>query len=264
MTCKNPLTLIKIGSNVLTTPSRLLDLNTLRELVKQISLLHALYDGQVLVVSSGAILSGAERLQITPTTVQEKQAAAAVGQILLMQEYAAMFEKKGIQIAQVLLTKQSLIERDSQQHIRNTIDTLLKHGVIPIINENDTVATEELDTRFGDNDQLSVHVSALLNVKQMIVLTDIDGLFHKNPKIHADAVLIKDIPVLNDQYLGMADHSKSSGGSGGMNSKLLAARQAQLKGIDVYICNGKTPGIIQKTLMDRTDGTHIHALQINR
>ena len=174
---------IKVGTNLLTTPEGKLDLNNLRDLTYQIADQINNHHKKVIMITSGSITCGSERLHLTAKTIPEKQAAAAVGQILLMREYLSFFGQKGLQAGQILLTKDGLENPTRSKNAVTTIKTLLKQKIIPIINENDSVATNEIkNSRFGDNDELSYLVAKLIKVDLLVTLTDIDGLYTGNPK----------------------------------------------------------------------------------
>jgi glutamate 5-kinase len=254
-----PIVVVKIGTNLLTTGNRRLDLNNLRELVNQIcdELDQRRY--QVVVVTSGAITCGAERMGFVPESIPEKQAAAAVGQILLMQEYTLFFGTRGYAVGQLLLTKDGLENPIVLQNTQNTLDTLLNHGIVPIVNENDSVATNEIGPKFGDNDELSAVVSRLVNASRLILLTDIDGLFTDNPKENSEAVLISGLEKITDDILEMARDRHNGRSRGGMRSKLKAAREASENGTEVIIANGRKPGIIESIQLGNPEGTKVAA-----
>ena len=233
---------IKIGSNILTDDRRQLDLNQLRHLVNQISFLRD--EGkEIILVTSGAIVCGAEALGIHPQTIEEKQASAAVGQVILMDNYQLFFEKTGYKVAQILLTRDALEDKQRAQFAQDTFSTLLGLGVIPVVNENDTVAVDEI--KFSDNDTLSAMVSLLVNVDVLIILTDIDGVFDKDPNAYPDATLLKTLHQIPPTMLeGMSSSSPSGKGRGGMRSKVEASQRLLETGIDVIIANGRRTNIL--------------------
>ncbi len=233
---------IKIGSNILTDDRRQLDLNQLRHLVNQISFLRD--EGkEIILVTSGAIVCGAEALGIEPRSIEEKQASAAVGQVILMDNYQLFFEKAGYKVAQILLTRDALEDAQRAQHAQNTFTTLLKLGVIPVVNENDTVAVDEI--KFSDNDTLSSMVSMLVKSDVLIILTDIDGVYDQDPNLHPDAVLLKTLHHIPQTMLeSMSSSSPSGKGRGGMRSKVEAANRLLQAGIDVIIANGRRTNIL--------------------
>lgn len=261
---KKSIVIIKIGTNILTTPEGKLDLNNLRSLITQIANEADKGNDHFILVTSGAITSGSERLQIQAKTIGQKQAAAAVGQILLMHEYKRFFEQRGYNIGQILLTKDCVKNKIVSQNACSTIFTLLQESVIPIINENDSVATEEIDNRFRDNDSLSCHVAKLVHAKQLILLTDIDGLYTANPKKDPKSRLIATIIKIDDSVFNYIDDEVSTRSRGGMQSKLTAAKEASEAGIQVVIANGRKPNIINTIFTGKFIGTAIAAQKKSR
>jgi len=248
---------IKVGTNILTTPCGQLDLNNLRQIANQISQIIK-NNKQVILVTSGAITCGSERLQISANSVPEKQAAASVGQILLMSEYLNFFSHKSIQAGQILLTKDGLEKATIKKNVTNTIKMLLKHNILPIINENDSIATNEIQNhRFGDNDELSFLVAKLVQADLLITLTDIDGLFTANPKQTPDAKLISDIERVTDDLLSRVEDIPNTRSRGGMKSKLTYAKNASELGIHVIIANGRRPTILDQIFSGESVGTFI-------
>lgn len=208
----------------------------LERIARQIS--DAVNEGkQVIVVTSGAVGAGLSRLGLTerPKTIPETQAAAAVGQGLLMQTYETLFSQYGHIVAQVLLTREDITDRNRHLNARNTLVTLLKSGVIPIINENDTVSVDEL--RFGDNDRLAALVSGLVDADLLVLLSDVDGVYDADPRSSEHAQLI---PLITDatEWFNVAGGPGSRFGSGGMATKLQAAHIATQAGCAVIIANG--------------------------
>jgi len=248
---------IKVGTNILTTEDRKPDLNNLRDIVHQICDLLDTKQHTVILVTSGAITCGAEALQMTPTSIPEKQAAAAIGQSVLMQEYNRFFQQRGYICGQILLTKDGLQSDIVLGNVRNTINTLIEHHVIPIINENDSMATDEIGVKFGDNDELSCLVAKLVNAEELILLTDIDGVFDRNPKTDANAVLIREITDCDSSMLHLAKDIPNSRSRGGMASKLRAAKDASESGIDVWIANGRRRHILSDICAGMGPGTKI-------
>ncbi len=252
-----PIYVIKIGTNTLTTPDASLDLNVMRHLVGQIcdELDHK--RASVVLVTSGAITCGAEAMQIRPTAIPERQAAASVGQILLMQEYGRFFSARGYMIGQILLTKDCLIDDCRKQNTTTTIFTLLAHGIVPIINENDSVATDEIGVKFGDNDELSSGVAQLVGARQLILLTDIEGLYTANPKTSDSAALIPVIEAVTDEVLALVQDVDNGRSRGGMLSKLNSAKQANEAGVSVVLANGRREDVIRDVLAGRSVGTRV-------
>ncbi|MBN2645741.1 MAG: glutamate 5-kinase [Desulfuromonadaceae bacterium] len=196
---------------------------------------------EVVVVSSGSIAAGKKDLGITgrPPTIQLKQAAAAIGQSRLMRSYRSAFRQRGENVAQVLLTRDDLANRRRYLNARNTLMTLLEYGVVPIINENDTVVVDEI--RFGDNDNLSSLVSTLVDAGLLIILSDVDGLFDKDPRSHTDARLLHEVERISPEIEAMAGVRETDLGTGGMATKLKAAKRATMNGVATAIINGLTP-----------------------
>lgn len=209
---------------------------------------------RVLLVSSGAVGIGCARLGLKerPASVAGKQAAAAVGQGLLMSIYDRFFGALGQPVAQVLLTRQDLMDRTRYLNARETLGELLRLGTIPIVNENDTVATEEL--RFGDNDALSALVAGLIEADWLILLTDVAGLYSANPRLDPTAHLLPEISEISESLL-LSARGKSTWGSGGMASKLEAARIAAMAGVTTVITEGSTPQNIVRILAGEAVGT---------
>lgn len=253
---KKPILVIKIGTNILTTPSRWLDLNNLRSLIFQVcdELDRGQYD--VVVVTSGAITCGAERMGFFPETIPEKQAAAAVGQILLMQEYTHFFGTRGYAVGQLLLTKDSLENPIVKENAHNTLMTLISRGIVPIVNENDSVATNEIGPKFGDNDELSAEVARLTQASRVILLSDIDGVYSDNPKLDPSAVLLPEIGDV-ESVLQVARDVDNGRSRGGMKSKLTAAKSVIESGADVWIANGRSQGVIAGIQNGERVGTRI-------
>ena len=236
---------IKIGSSSLTHPETgELNLYKIEKLVRIICDLKG--EGRdVVLVSSGAIAAGRQALggQKRPTTISEKQAYAAVGQARLMMVYQRLFSEYNSIAAQVLMTKVTMTNDASRYNAQNTFDELLNLGAVPIVNENDTVSTHEI--QFGDNDRLSAVVSALIGADLLILLSDIDGLYTDDPRKNPDAKFVSFIPEINEELMGMGkDSSGSDVGTGGMTAKLVAARIATDSGCDMVIANASDVMVI--------------------
>lgn len=244
---------IKIGSKLLTTSEGKLDLNNLRQLCSQISSINHHFD--IIIVTSGSIVCGAETTGSSINTVPEKQAAAAIGQILLMKEYQYFFGQSNINIAQLLLTKDSFGDDIKKNNVKNTIDTLLNQGIVPIINENDTVATDEI--QFGDNDFLSSNVAILIQAEKYIILTDQDGVYTENPNESTSAVLIEELNHITSELINKSPDTLDTKGRGGIKSKLMAVKLAQQHHIISYIANGRKPHIISDILTHQSGFTCI-------
>ncbi len=245
---------IKIGSNILAHAEEGLDIRRISTISRDISDLHDKgYD--VVLVSSGAIAAGMRKLGLKtkPKDVKLKQAAAAVGQSTLMWAYERSFGKCGKKVAQVLLTRDDLADRKRYINSKNTLLTLLSYKVIPIINENDTVATDEI--KFGDNDQLASLVASLIEAERMIILSDVDGLYTSDPRSNVQAELIDYVEDITPEIEEKAGRAGSSIGTGGMYSKVLAAKRAVNQGITVHIVTGKKERVLSNLLEGKQSGT---------
>ncbi len=245
---------IKIGTNLLTDHHQRLDLNNMRHIIYQIAEeAKKNPETNFIIVSSGAITSGAKHMNLSPDNLAEKQAAASIGQILLFQKYYEFFQTKNICVGQLLLTKDNFNDDRKKLNINQTIETLLKNNVIPIINENDSVSTEEI--QFGDNDQLSAILAKNLNASELIILTNTNGVLDENNNtIHI-------LDNITDDELNLVDDQMGSPYSkGGMRSKLMAAKIAQNANISVTIANGRTENIIHAILSNKTVGTKINPI----
>jgi len=238
---------VKVGTNVLADAKGRLDPERLADLAGQIGSLKKA-GKRVVMVSSGAIGAGVGRLQFAgrPTELRGLQACAAVGQCFLMRAWEDAFAPFGIPTAQILLTAGDFDNRTRYLNARNTILTLLEWGCVPIINENDTVSVAEI--RFGDNDTLAAMVTNLIRAPLLVLLSVIDGLFEKDPHADPHAKVIPLIAEIDDGVLERAGVSKSSLGSGGMKSKLRAARMANVAGASVFMARGTDPGILTSLL----------------
>lgn len=229
---------VKVGSSTLTHEATgNLNLSKMEKLVRVLCNLHNA-GREVILVSSGAIAVGRQALGINerPKTMPVKQACAAVGQARLMMTYQKLFGEYNQVAAQILMTKGTMINDDSRYNAQNTFHQLLSMGVIPIVNENDTVSTHEIE--FGDNDKLSAIVTAITGADLLILLSDIDGLFTDDPNKNPDAKFVEEVLFIDDNFMNMAKGSASSVGTGGMSAKLEAARIAADSGADMIIANG--------------------------
>lgn len=214
----------------------------------------------VCLVSSGAIAVGKDALSLRekPTDVSVKQACAAVGQARLMMTYQRLFAEYNQVTAQVLMTKYTMTNPRSQFNAKNTFEELFSLGVIPVVNENDTVSTYEM--RFGDNDTLSALVTSLVGADLLVLLSDIDGLYTDDPHKNPDAEIIRDVFEIDEHILGMAKGSTGSTvGTGGMATKLAAAKIATYSGADMVIANGEDVTIVEQLLDGEQIGTWFHA-----
>lgn len=246
---------VKIGSSSLThKETGLLDFEKLEKLVRVLTNLRNM-GKEVILVSSGAIAVGRKKLGLPgDLPLSKKQACAAVGQAQLMMTYQKLFSEYNQPVAQILMTKVTVVQEESKTNAANTYLELLKMGVIPIVNENDTVSTYEI--QFGDNDRLSAIVSALTEADLLILLSDIDGLYSDDPNINEKAEFIDVVEKLDDAYMSMGkDTSSSNVGTGGMSAKLVAAKIATLSGTDMVIANGADVNVINNIIQGEKVGT---------
>ncbi len=249
---------IKVGSSLVTNDGRGLDSDAIAHWARQIAGLRA-GGKQVVLVSSGAIAEGMQRLGWSkrPKAIHELQAAAAVGQMGLIQVYETCFREHQLMTAQVLLTHDDLADRKRYLNARSTLMTLLGLGVIPIINENDTVVTDEI--KFGDNDTLGALVANLIEADAMVILTDQEGLYTADPR-HDTAAKLVSHAIAGDAALeAMAGGAGSSLGKGGMITKILAARRAAKSGAHTVIASGRLPDILARLARGEAVGTQLHA-----
>jgi glutamate 5-kinase len=248
---------VKIGSALLTNDGQGLDLSRMLAWVKQMSAL--IDDGvELCLVSSGAIAVGLKTLKIEkrPHELPMLQAAAAIGQMGLVQAWQSCFAACGRETAQVLFTHEDLADRKRYLNARDTLKTLNEFGVIPVVNENDTVATDEI--RFGDNDSLGALATNLLEADVLVILTDQDGFFDKDPRFYADAALIPEARALDDDLLSMAGKNSGALGSGGMYTKIVAAQQAARSGAMTVIANGRVDGVLEQLRAGESVGSLLY------
>ena len=251
---------IKIGSSSLThVETGEVNLMKIEKLVRVISDLRG-QGKDVVLVSSGAIVAGRQALghHRKPDTLAEKQAFAAVGQARLMMVYQKLFAEYNQTAAQVLLTKDTMVNDSSRYNAQNTFDELLNLGTIPIVNENDTVSTSEIPyvDSFGDNDRLSAIVAALIGADLLILLSDIDGLYTDDPRENPEAGFISLVPEITPEFLRMGKNTSGSDvGTGGMSAKLAAARIATDSGADMVIANGDQVDNILDIMSGKEKGT---------
>jgi len=245
--------LIKVGSAVL-TGSDGLDIKIIDSLVREMSdLVRQGYS--VVLVTSGAIVSGKQRMKITGKlkSMPEKQAAAAIGQGRLMRVYSKSFEKNGHYVAQILLTLSDLTDRQRYLNVRNTLSTLMEWGAIPIINENDTVAVDEI--KFGENDNLAAMIANIVEADLFINLTSIDGLYDGNPVLFKKAKFIPLVREFTEEIEAAATEETSSSGTGGMKSKIQAAKKVTAIGIPCIIAPGKEKNVLTGIMAGKEIGT---------
>jgi len=248
---------VKVGSALLRDPQGGLRESVVAHIVQQLCALR--HQGhEVLLVSSGAVALGIQVLgaQGIPRTIVYQQAAAAIGQSHLIWTYERLFGVFQQKVAQILLTHEDLRSRTRYLNARNTLLTLLQYGVIPIINENDTVSVEEI--RFGDNDTLSAMVCNLVEADILVILTHLEGLYTANPDLHPEATLIPVVEKIDARVEAMASSATHQTGRGGMASKIRAAKIAGSNGIHTYIANGVHPEVVLRLLAGDQVGTHIH------
>jgi len=251
---KSKKVVVKVGSAVLTKDDEGLNWEVLDQIAFEISRLRQA-GKQVLLISSGAIACGRSKLKLfkKPLSLSEKQALAACGQADLIHAYEEVFKKYQTFVAQVLLTSQDLAERERYLNARNTLNTLLKWGVLPIINENDTVATEEI--RFSDNDFLSALVAGSMQADLLIVLSDVSALFEKDPREDHSAKPIRYVEEINEEVLAMAGSKPGRVGRGGMFSKLKAAQMVTSMGIPMVLLPGREKLILERFFAGEEVGT---------
>ena len=245
---------VKIGSSLVASRARGLRLDRISDLSREIATLRTEYR-EVVIVSSGAIVAGIGQLGLKsyPRALPLKQAAAAVGQSRLMRAYEQSFEEIGYKIAQVLLTHQDLTDRKRFLNARHTLTTLIRLGVIPIVNENDTVSVDEI--RFGDNDSLAGEVAHLVDADLLMILSDVDGLYTDDPRQSSSATLIPLVNTITKDIEQIAGASRNEDSSGGMCTKIGAAKHATQFGVPTIIVNGETPGLLPKIFKGEVAGT---------
>ncbi len=246
---------VKVGTRVLTKPNGVLDLERIDLLARDLH--EAMANGRKLVlVSSGAVGAGIGRLGLKgrPTNLAQLQAVAAAGQSLLVEAYERSLQKYGRHVGQVLLTAEDLDHRQRYLNARNTILALLEFGVLPIINENDTVSVYELQTSFGDNDRLAAIVTNLIQAPLLVLLSDVEGLYNGIPG-SPGAEVLPTVESLGPEILALVRDAKTGLSKGGMASKLEAARQATASGENVIIASGRRPGILREILEGQQVGT---------
>ncbi|MBP2649638.1 MAG: proB [Firmicutes bacterium] len=245
---------VKVGTSTITHSTGKLNLLRLEKLVREISDL-VNQEKELILVTSGAVGAGIARLglQERPKTIPEKQAVAAVGQGILMQTYEKLFAEYGQVVAQVLLTREDSNHRKRYINSRNTLTTLLTMGVIPIINENDAVAVDEL--KIGDNDTLSAMVASIVDADLLIILSDVEGLYTANPQQDPTATLLAEVGEITTEIENLAGGPGSKQGTGGMYTKLQAAKIAVNSGVTMVIASGGRDGIIREILAGAEYGT---------
>jgi len=247
---------VKFGTSLLTAGTSKLNHEKMADLVNQIACLHE-KGVEVVLVTSGAIAAGREKLGLTKIKgIPYKQVLASVGQGRLMNLYERLFDQHGITVAQALLTKADLLDRHGYLNTRNTLLALIEMGVVCIVNENDVVAVDEIrEAKFGDNDNLSAMVANLIDADLLMIMTDIDGLFTADPNKDPDAKLIPTVEKIDASIEGLVSGSTSGLGTGGMVTKIEAAKMATACGVMVVIANGRLPDVLVKLAEGQSIGT---------
>ena len=246
---------VKIGTNILTKGTGI-DADYVRKIAGQVHSLMAT-GRQVVIISSGAIGMGTGQMELTgrPRDLKMRQACAAIGQPLLMTEYRKSFLRFNVTVAQVLLTAEVLSNRKTYLNLRNSIETLLKLGVVPILNENDSVSTAEIGSAFGDNDKLSALVASKIDADLLILLSDIDALFDKNPQKSTDAKPIRTVFEISESMIRGAGGKGSTHATGGMKTKLEAAKIASNAGCRIVLADGRIQNVIGRIMTGEEIGT---------
>ena len=245
---------VKVGTSTLTYPNCKLKLHRIEQLVRELADL-ANAGKEIVLVSSGAIAVGMDRmgLKVKPKEVPAKQALAAVGQGVLMHVYEKLFAEYGQIAAQVLLTKENSVRHHQYRHSRSALLALFDMGVIPVINENDAVSVDEL--KIGDNDTLSATVATLVDADLLIILSDIDGLYDANPQTHPEAKLISEVSEITPEVERIAGGAGTATGTGGMHTKIQAAKIAMSSGVPMVITSGEQDGMVRAILAGEEIGT---------
>lgn len=255
---------VKVGTSTLTNEMGKSDLRSFDRLACVLSDIQNM-GYEVILVSSGAIAVGTNRLKMKnrPSSMRLKQAAAAVGQCSIMFLYDKFFGDYDKTIAQILLNAEDIEQEEKKENLTNTFNALLEMGVIPVVNENDSVSYTEIESEerlFGDNDMLSAVVAVLCKAKKLVILSDIDGLYDSDPRLHTGAKLIERIEHIDDSVYSLAGGAGSRRGTGGMRTKLQAASLATAQGIDTVIANGKAP----QALYDIVEGANAGTLFVGK
>lgn len=253
---------VKVGSSTLTHPTGKLNLRRIEELVTALADIRN-SGREVVLVTSGAVAAGMATLGLSsrPSGIEERQAVSAVGQCSLTHIYDKLFGEYGLTVAQLLLTRSVIEEEVTRRNAENTFSRLFAYGVIPIVNENDSISTYELEslTGFGDNDRLSACVALLIRADLLILLSDIDGLYDSDPHTNPGAKLIPSVSEIDDGLKALAGGAGSAVGTGGMASKLLAAETVMRAGTDMVIANGRDPSVVCRICSGERIGTRFTA-----
>lgn len=245
---------VKIGTNVITNTEGMLNPNLLKNLVAQISSIKN-KGKDIVIITSGAIGAGMKELKLKekPKDVTMQQVCASIGQHILMSNYESLFNKHGVKVAQILLTYYDFLHKKTSNYLRNSVNKLLKLGIIPIINENDPISIDEIGPSFGDNDILSALIASKMNADLLVILTNVDGLYNMDPN-HKGAILIKEVKTINKKIESIG--GKPDGlGLGGMKTKIKAAKIATKAGTTVVIANGKKYKVLIDILNNKQIGT---------
>lgn len=250
---------VKVGTSTLTNEMGQTNLRSFDRLACTLSDIQNM-GYEVILVSSGAIAVGTNKLNMKtrPESMRLKQAAAAVGQCRIMFLYDKFFGDYDKTIAQILLNADDIKQEEKKESLTNTFNSLLEMGVIPVVNENDSVNFDEIESvekLFGDNDMLSAVVAVLCNASKLVILSDIDGFYDRDPRLYPDAKLIERIEAINEDVYKLAGGAGSRRGTGGMKTKLQAATLATGQGIDTVITNGKAPEALYDIVNDKAVGT---------
>ena len=250
---------VKVGTSTLTNDIGQCDLRSFDRIACVLSDIQNM-GYEVILVSSGAIALGSSKLKMKtrPDSMRLKQAAAAVGQCSIMQFYGKFFNDYDKTVAQILLNAEDMQIEEKKENLTNTFDALLEMGIIPVVNENDSVSyteIESVDRLFGDNDMLSAVVAILCRAQRLVILSDIDGFYNSDPRLYPEAELIERIIEIDDSVLSLAGGAGSRRGTGGMKTKIQAAKLATAQGIDTIITNGKNPNALYDIIRGDSAGT---------
>ena len=250
---------VKVGTSTLTNDIGQCDLRSFDRIACVLSDIKNM-GYEVILVSSGAIALGSSKLKMKtrPDSMRLKQAAAAVGQCSIMQFYGKFFNDYDKTVAQILLNAEDMQIEEKKENLTNTFDALLEMGIIPVVNENDSVSyteIESVDRLFGDNDMLSAVVAILCRAQRLVILSDIDGFYNSDPRLYPEAELIERITEIDDSVLSLAGGAGSRRGTGGMKTKIQAAKLATAQGIDTIITNGKNPNALYDIIRGDSAGT---------
>ena len=260
---KNKRIVIKVGTSTLTYENGKLNLRRFQQLCRVISDLQN-SGNEIILVSSGALGVGVGKLGIKekPSETPQKQAIAAIGQCELMFMYDKIFGEYDNTVAQILLTRSVIDDELLRINALNTFEALIAMRIIPVVNENDSVATDEIEgANFGDNDMLSALVAKLVSADRLIIMTDIDGLFETNPRVDPYAKLLKRVPEIDDEIKKMAGGTGSNRGTGGMSTKVAAAEIATKSGIECCVLNGSNPEVLYELMDGHNPGTIFEAVK---